>query len=75
MINDLLWWIGLIVCLLGGIIGLALVVWLAGNAWMDASRKWRKIFRAEKDIMDYIQHKKEFEKWKKEQEALKDADD
>ena len=73
MTNDLLWWIGLIVCLLGGIIGLALVVWLAGNAWMDASRKWRKIFRAEKDIMDYIQHKKEFEKWKKEQRGMKDG--
>lgn len=27
------------------------------------------------NIIDYIQHRTEFERWKREQEALKDADD
>lgn len=74
MINNVLWWIGFIVCLLGGATGLALLVWLAGNAWMDASRKWRTVFRAENNIIDYIQHRTEFERWKREQGAG-DADD
>ena len=42
---------------------------------MNASKKWRIVFLAENNIIDYLQHRKEFEKWKKEQEELKDADD
>ena len=72
MIDQIFWWVGLITCLIGAFCGVALLVWLAGNAWMDASRKWRTIFRAENNIMDYIQHRKEFERWKRE-EVLKDG--
>lgn len=72
MIDTVFWWIGFVVCLLGAVCGLAALVWLAGNAWMNASKKWRIVFRAETNIIDYIQHRKEFERWKKEQEALKD---
>ena len=71
MLDSVIWWIGLAACMVGGLCGIALLLWLAGNAWMDASRKWRSIFRAESDIMDYIQHRKEFERWKTEQEALR----
>lgn len=72
MINDAIYIVGAITCSIGAIIGVALLVWLAGNAWMDASRKWRTIFRAESNILDYIQYRKEFERWK---EALKDGKD
>ena len=72
MIDTVFWWIGFVVCLLGAVCGLAALVWLAGNAWMNASKKWRLVFRAANNIIDYIQHRKEFERWKKEQEALKD---
>lgn len=75
MIDQIFWWVGFIACSLGASCGLALLVWLAGNAWMNASKKWRKVFLAENNIIDYLQHRKEFEKWKKEQEELKDADD
>lgn len=75
MIDQIFWWVGFIACSLGASCGLALLVWLASNAWMTASKKWRKIFLAENNIIDYLQHRKEFEKWKKEQEELKDADD
>ena len=73
MIDTVFWWIGFVVCLLGAVCGLAALVWLAGKAWMDASKKWRIAFRAETNIIDYLQHRKEFERWKKEQEALKDG--
>lgn len=69
MINDAIYVVGVVTCFIGAIIGVALLVWLAGNAWMDASKKWRTIFRAESSILDYIQHRKEFEEWK---EAQKD---
>ena len=69
MLDSVIWWIGLAACMVGGLFGIALLLWLAGNAWMDASRKWQSIFRAESDIMDYIQHRKEFERWKTEQEG------
>lgn len=75
MIDQIFWWVGFIACSLGASCGLALLVWLAGNAWMTASKKWRIVFPAENNIIDYLQHRKEFEKWKKEQEELKDADD
>ena len=75
MIDQIFWWVGFIACSLGASFGLALLVWLAGNAWMNARKKWRIVFLAENNIIDYLQHRKEFEKWKKEQEELKDADD
>lgn len=70
MIDSVVYVVGVITCAIGAVIGIALLVWLAGNAWMDASRRWRQIFRAESEILDYIQHRKEFERWK---EALKDG--
>ena len=73
MLDSVIWWVGLVACMVGALCGIALLLWLAGNAWMDASRKWRAIFRAEINIMDYIQHRKEFERWKTEQEALRDG--
>lgn len=73
MIDQIFWWVGFVACSLGGVIGLAILVWMAGNAWMDASKKWRSIFRAESDIIEYLQHRKEFERWKEEQEKLKDV--
>ena len=73
MIDQIFWWLGLITCVIGALCGLALLACLAGNAWVDASRKWRLIFRAENNIIDYIHHRTEFERWKLEQEALKDG--
>ena len=75
MIDQIFWWLGFITFVIGAFCGLALLAWLAGNAWIDASRKWRLIFRAENNIIDYIHHRTEFERWKREQEALKDAGD
>ena len=75
MLDSVIWWVGLVACMVGALCGIALLLWLAGNAWIEASRKWRLIFRAESDIMDYIQHRKEFERWKTDQEAMKDAGD
>ncbi len=75
MFDEVLWWIGLIVCAFGGAIGLALMAWLTGNAWMDASRKWRGIFKAEKDIVNYRNNRADFDKWKKEKEEADDETD
>lgn len=58
MINNAIYAVGVITCFIGAIIGVALLAWLAGNAWMDASRKWRSIFQAESSILNYIQHTK-----------------
>ena len=73
MIDQIFWWLGIITCVIGALCVFALLAWLAGNAWIDASRKWRLIFRAENNIIDYIHHRTEFERWKREQEALKDG--
>ena len=45
---------------------------LAGIAWIAASRKWRAIFRAESSILDYLRNRVDYERWKKEQEAMMD---
>lgn len=65
--------VGIITCCIGVVIVMALLLWLAGNAWIDASRKWRTIFRAENDILDYLRNRVDYERWKKEQEATQDA--
>ena len=65
--------VGIITCCIGVVIVIALLLWLAGNAWIDASRKWRTIFRAENDILDYLRNRVDYERWKKEQEATQDA--
>lgn len=70
MINNAIYAVGVITCFIGAIIGVALLACLAGNVWMDASRKWRSIFHAESSILDYIQNRKEFKRWK---ETLKDG--
>ena len=66
VIDGVIWAAGAAALAMGGLIAIALLAWLAGGAWMKASRRWRSIFRAENDIIDYIQHRKEFERWKKE---------
>lgn len=65
--------VGIITCCIGVVIVIALLLWLAGNAWIDASRKWRTIFRAENNILDYLRNRVDYERWKKEQEATQDA--
>lgn len=65
--------VGIITCCIGVVIVIALLLWLAGNAWIDASRKWRTIFRAENNILDYLRNRVDYERWKKKQEATQDA--
>ena len=64
--------VGIITCCIGVVIVIALLLWLAGNAWIDASRKWRTIFRAENNILDYLRNRVDYERWKKEQEVTQD---
>ena len=73
MIDLVFRWIGIVACVAGALCVIPCLAWLVGEAWIAASRKWRTIFRAESSILDYIQHRKDFEKWQKEQEALKDG--
>lgn len=65
-IDGVIWAAGAAALAVGGLIAIALLAWLAGGAWMKVSRRWRSIFRAENDIIDYIRHRREFERWKKE---------
>ena len=53
--------------LLVGIL-LGVLAYICARIWMAASRQWRSIFRAESAICDYLQHRKDFERWKKERE-------
>lgn len=64
--------VGIITCCIGVVIVIALLLWLAGNAWIDASRKWRTIFRTENYILDYLRNRADYERWKKEQEVTQD---
>lgn len=72
MIEKIVLGAGLAVVLCGAIGAVGCLAVAVANIWMYASRKWRTIFRAENNILDYIQHRREFERWKKGQEALKD---
>lgn len=73
MIEVVISAVGITTCCIGVVIVIALLLWLAGNAWIDASRKWRTIFRAENYILDYLRNRVDYERWKKEQEATQDA--
>ena len=65
--------VAVVICGVIGVVGcLAATV---ANVWMYASRKLRTIFLAETNILDYIQHREEFERWKKEREELLDEKD
>lgn len=72
MLEDAVLIVGAITIFMGVVIVCALLVWLAGNAWIDASEKWRTIFRAENYILDYLRNRVDYERWKKEQEAMQD---
>lgn len=73
MIEAVISAVGITTCCIGVVIVIALLLWLAGNAWIDASRKWRTIFSAENNILDYLRNRVDYERWKKEQEATQDA--
>ena len=70
MIEAVISAVGITTCCIGVVIVIALLLWLAGNAWIDTSRKWRTIFRAENYILDYLRNRADYERWKKEQEAM-----
>ena len=73
MIEAVISAVGITTCCIGVVIVIALLLWLAGNAWIDGSRKWRTIFSAENNILDYLRNRVDYERWKKEQEATQDA--
>ena len=61
--------VGIATIFMGALIVLAILLLLAGVAWIAASQKWRTIFRAENNILDYLRNRADYERWKKEQEA------
>ena len=75
MIDKIILGAGVAVVICGVIGAVGCLVATVANIWMYASRKLRTIFKAETNILDYIQHRKEFERWKKEREVLKDGKD
>mgnify|MGYP001141416814 FL=1 len=48
---------------------LALLVWLAGVAWIAASERWRDICKAESLIHEYRREREEYLQWKKQKQA------
>ena len=48
---------------------LALLVWLAGVAWIAASERWRDICKAESLIREYRREREEYLQWKKQKQA------
>ena len=51
---------------------LALLVWLAGVAWIAASERWRDICKAESLIHEYRRERAEYLQWKKQKQAESD---
>lgn len=51
---------------------LALLVWLAGVAWIAASERWRDICKAESLIHEYRREREEYLQWKKQKQAESD---
>lgn len=51
---------------------LALLVWLAGVAWIAASERWRDICKAESLIREYRRERDEYLQWKKQKQAESD---
>lgn len=48
---------------------LALLVWLAGVAWIAASERWRDICKAESLIHEYRREREKYLQWKKQKQA------
>lgn len=65
--------IGAAVILTGGLALTAaiagLMVWLAAQAWIAASNRWRDVLRGESLIYEYRQNRDEFLRWKEEQDG------
>lgn len=53
--------------LLGAILG-GVLTSFAAKIWMEASNKWRAIFKTERLILDYYRNRDEFKLWLKEKE-------
>lgn len=51
--------------LLGAILG-GVLTSFAAKIWMEASNKWRGIFKTERLILDYYRNRDEFKLWLKE---------
>lgn len=64
--------VGVATIFVGALTVLAILFLLAVVAWIAASQKWRTIFRAENNILDYLSNRADYERWKKEQEAMRD---
>lgn len=75
MAESIIRTVGIATVCMGALIALAILFLLASIAWIAASRKWRAIFRAESNILDYLRNRVAYEHWKKEQEARRDAAD
>lgn len=62
--------IGRILLYVGGaVLGLAIIAIIAGltaELWIEASRRWRGIVRAESLILEYRQYQDEFKEWLRE---------
>lgn len=72
MAESIIRGVGVATVCMGALIALAILFLLAGVAWIAASQKWRTIFRAENNILDYLRNRADYERWKKEQEAMQD---
>lgn len=70
MIETIISVAGIITICMGALIALAILFLFAGIAWIAASHKWRAIFRAENNILDYLRNRVDYERWKKEQETM-----
>ena len=75
MAESIIRTVGIATVCMSSLIALAILFLLAGIAWIAASHKWRTIFRAESNILDYLRNRVAYERWKKEQEDRRNAAD
>ncbi len=73
LIDAVMMNIGAFVLITGGLLLLAaltgLVVYLVGQIWIEASKRWRAILRVESLIYEYKLNREEFLRWKEEQDG------